>query len=791
MKQLLVFFLMILTLSVHAQTRVIDSVRKSLFPNFNPATSDLLLKEVKNDSIIDISLQKLAKTTNPKERAKLLVQIIDQRLLGANFDQKTADILFKVLLKELVSLKRQLNHPDYEAYKSHYEMASITMEENSYNWKNTKRFELMKQTIELYDQFNKPIPNLLSALRVYFNSLNLQEERFTYYEQKLRLYTLKNNRPNMAACYYGLGGYYNTKAAYNRAISNYLKAADIFKDLNKIGTFTNGLNVAAQEYAQWGNYQRAKVLIDSSISIGMNLMNKTTLKVSFGSAAEIAIVSNRWTESIAYLDSSLKYSTTKNDFDYFPILFARKGICLIELGKLSDGFKNIEIAEKIVDSIKKPFYSAQGTIETDYGKFLYYSKTNQLQKALAFLNIAYQKAVESKTNDSQKKYLEAYKSYYAIINDFANYKLYSSKLDALTKEMDATLAPFKIAYYEIEKKELQQLDSLNTMKQQKAIQDAVIQKNNLLIWLSLSGILIIAVALYYVNRQLQINKKNLIALKGTQSQLLQSEKMASLGELTAGIAHEIQNPLNFVNNFSEVSNELIAELKEEKQKPTNERDSALEDDLLKDISTNLEKINHHGKRAADIVKGMLQHSRSSNGIKESTDINALADEYLRLAYHGIRAKDKDFNATMLTDFDETIGKIKIVPQDIGRVILNLITNAFYAVNERFKVEGVRYKEGNALNLQPSDIYFAYEPTVSVSTKKDGNKIIIAVKDNGNGIHPKILDKVFQPFFTTKPTGQGTGLGLSLSYDMVKAHGGELKVTTKEGEGTEFIIEMPI
>jgi len=263
-------------------------------------------------------------------------------------------------------------------------------------------------------------------------------------------------------------------------------------------------------------------------------------------------------------------------------------------------------------------------------------------------------------------------------------------------------------------------------------------------------------------------------LQATQKQLIQSEKMASLGELTAGIAHEIQNPLNFVNNFSEVSVELIEELKSEKAKAKSERDDKLEEDILNDIAQNLEKINHHGKRADGIVKGMLQHSRSSTSTKEPTDINKLADEYLRLAYHGIRAKDNSFNATLKTDFDQSIGSINIIPQDIGRVILNLITNAFYAVDEK-------KKQGTP----------AYEPTVSVNTKRLSDKVLISVTDNGNGIPDAIKDKIFQPFFTTKPTGQGTGLGLSLSYDIVKAHGGELKVKTKEGEGTVFIVELPV
>jgi len=295
-------------------------------------------------------------------------------------------------------------------------------------------------------------------------------------------------------------------------------------------------------------------------------------------------------------------------------------------------------------------------------------------------------------------------------------------------------------------------------------------------------------------------QKSLEELKATQAQLIQSEKMASLGELTAGIAHEIQNPLNFVNNFSGVSTELVDEMNEEIDKGNEQLaignmqlaidniNSAKE--IANDLKQNLEKINHHGKRAGDIVKGMLQHSRTSNGQKELTDVNALADEYIRLCYHGLRAKDKSFNANFTTDFDETIGKIEVVPQDIGRVLLNLYNNAFYSVNEKKKTASPPSK-GGIESFQKE-----YEPTVTVTTSfnpPSGDKgagISISVKDNGIGIPQKAVDKIFQPFFTTKPTGKGTGLGLSLSYDIIKAHGGELKVETREGEGAEFIIQLP-
>ena len=274
-------------------------------------------------------------------------------------------------------------------------------------------------------------------------------------------------------------------------------------------------------------------------------------------------------------------------------------------------------------------------------------------------------------------------------------------------------------------------------------------------------------------------------LRATQSQLIQSEKMASLGELTAGIAHEIQNPLNFVNNFSEVNIDLIEELKNELLEGKSE-DAIL---LANDISENQKKITLHGKRADSIVKGMLQHSRSSSGVKEPANINALADEYLRLAYHGLRAKDKSFNATLKTDFDQSIGFINIIPQDVGRVILNLITNAFYAVNEKKQQNKTRENDDSQSN---------YEPTITVTTRRvispvdGGVEVRVSIKDNGNGIPQKALDKIFQPFFTTKPSGQGTGLGLSMSYEIItNVHGGELKVDTREGEGSEFTIVLPV
>ncbi len=356
------------------------------------------------------------------------------------------------------------------------------------------------------------------------------------------------------------------------------------------------------------------------------------------------------------------------------------------------------------------------------------------------------------------------------------YKL-EHNTDSVAKYLELTIETKDSLFNTKKVMEIQNI-SFNEQLRQQEIKDQQEKYQNRLRTYMLAGgllvVLLLAGILYRNNLQKQKAKSKIekayTELKSTQAQLIQSEKMASLGELTAGIAHEIQNPLNFVNNFSEVSNELLDEMNLELDKGDIDEAKIISND----IKQNLEKINHHGKRADAIVKGMLQHSQKSTGKKEPTDINALCDEYLRLSYHGLRAKDKSFNADFKTEFDESIGKINIVPQDIGRVLLNLYNNAFYAVNKKKKIA-----DGN------------YQPLVLVQTKRVNDRVEIIVNDNGNGIPALIKEKIFQPFFTTKPTGQGTGLGLSLSYDIIKAHGGEIKVETKEREGSEFIIMLPL
>ncbi len=467
------------------------------------------------------------------------------------------------------------------------------------------------------------------------------------------------------------------------------------------------------------------------------------------------------------LDSMLIYeqiayerykSLNESDQDgRFPMIMGQNHL---EMGDYPLALSLFQKAIIINDKTKKRYQEAVSL----QGIALVYEKMNQLDSTIYYEK----KAIEVATRFDYKQLLVIFYKHLADIYEKRDENTAYKNLKMAWDLNESVNGTQKIMALETTISEEQE-------RQFQAESERIASQNRIKQLLFLGGLgilLLIGLILYRNNRQKQkaneVLEKTLSTLKSTQAQLIQSEKMASLGELTAGIAHEIQNPLNFVNNFSEVSNELIVDMVDEVDKGNYGEVKA----IAMDVQQNLTKINHHGKRASDIVKGMLEHSRTSTGQKELTDINALCNEYLRLAYHGLKAKDQDFNATMETHFDPNLPKIDIIPQDIGRVILNLINNAFYVVNEKSKQS-----------------IAGYEPTVEVSTKKEGNKVLIAVRDNGDGIPQKVLDKIFQPFFTTKPTGQGTGLGLSLSYDIVKAHGGELKVETKEGEGSTFTVQL--
>jgi len=466
------------------------------------------------------------------------------------------------------------------------------------------------------------------------------------------------------------------------------------------------------------------------------------------------------------------------------------GSVLLNMGRIYADQGNNQLAAEyykkaIIASANQNYYP-RGVVASDLLLAQHYYKNGQRDSSLNYIRHALSVAEEMNTPGLLHRCYEAMAKHYKAINNNDSTVKYQALLIETNEKLFNSKQAQEFQNIEFDEQQRQaQIEAAKTAYRQKMGTYALLA--------GLAIFSLIALILWRNSRQRELaniqlsrQKKDLESalesLRTTQNQLIQAEKMASLGELTAGIAHEIQNPLNFVNNFAEVNQELLEELRNEKAKPKTERNEQLEDDLLNSIEQNLEKINHHGKRADGIVKGMLQHSRASSPQKEPIDINALVDEYLRLAYHGLRAKDKSFNTKFETDLDPSLQTIIAVPQEIGRVVLNLINNAFYSVSEKSRMQ----RDASVPQSQ------VYDPKISVSTKKLNDIAEIRVRDNGMGIPEEIADKIFQPFFTTKPAGQGTGLGLSLAYDIItKGHGGELKVDTKEGEGTEFTIQLPI
>ncbi|MEO5983998.1 MAG: ATP-binding protein [Ferruginibacter sp.] len=605
------------------------------------------------------------------------------------------------------------------------------------------------------------------------------------------------------------------------------QALDLARDLNHIFGIVIALNSAGESLRFLGDYPASLKMQFEALQLTHQLKDLALEATTLGYIGYTYIEFKEYRQALKYLlqANEINQQLSRKMPSILVISNIGNAYYLLKMPDsamyyLQQAYKKYSVLKTAPPALKSNVFTGLGNVYAAIGK---------KDSALLYYHTALSNSIFSndKLNLSKvlKKIAEIYESvqqydsslHYAR-RAFVNGQKVSQKLEVLETSnllvklyrkaqnpdsaffyQDVAIA-MKDSLYGPEKfKQLQLLILQELEQQQRILQEQELLKNKIKYTILLAGLcvlFIIGIILYHNNRIKQSANKKLLQqkkqiettlqdLRDTQSQLIQSEKMASLGELTAGIAHEIQNPLNFVNNFSEVNTELINEAGQE----IDQGNISEVKIILNDIKENEEKINHHGKRADAIVKGMLQHSRSSSGQKEPTDINALADEYLRLSYHGLRAKDKYFNAIMKTDFDVTLEKINIVPQDIGRVILNLLTNAFYAVNEKKNASTLRQAQGSA--GQP------YEPTVTVSTshspllgREVGGEVTIKVTDNGNGIPQKVLDKIFQPFFTTKPTGQGTGLGLSLSYDIIKAHGGELKVETKEGDGSEFIIILP-
>jgi two-component system, NtrC family, sensor kinase len=615
-----------------------------------------------------------------------------------------------------------------------------------------------------------------------------------------------------------IGNAYVTKGDYEKALLFYEKAYQLaVKNKNKRAEAAIMGNIG-NVYFNQGNYSEAIKDLYNSLKVAENTGDQKSVLITTNNIGNVHFFQGKMDEAAEDYKKTLQIAKSITDTNGIILAFNNLGEVYIEQNNLPSAIDNLMNAYQLAVSVHNKWMQIASTKNLGY---VYY-KMDSLPKSVTFFKNAYVLAKEISQNPSACK---------ALIGS-AKAKLKMGLLkDALADALEADQLAQQMGQVQLQRDANEivanvyeamgnGLMALKHFKEYKVLADSLhnfeservsatlkaefnFSKKELefdrkslqqrwLIFSAFAALFTLFVIFWIVNRnrkrahyankilqqknndiehQKSLAEEALIQLQSTQKQLLQAEKMASLGEMTAGIAHEIQNPLNFVNNFSEVSAELIDEMKAEIAKG-NYTDAIA---IANDVKDNMDKILVHGKRADSIVKGMLQHSRKNSGVKEPTELNVLCDEYLRLAFHGLKAKDKTFNAKFETDFDKSIGKVNIIPQEIGRVILNLINNAFYAVNERKK-------------SSPDN----YEPTVILKTKKLNNKIEISIADNGKGIPKNLVDKIFQPFFTTKPTGQGTGLGLSLSYDIVtKGHDGEMKVNSKEGEGAEFVIILPV
>lgn len=699
------------------------------------------------------------------------------------------------VMNKIGQLKNKVDEDDYYDIATIYFYALINKDTPA---SNEKAIAVMQQWLaqnenskSKYGHYN--YLNILRDLRHPFRNSGKLNECIEYFTASEKKYLSVQDSEAVSIVYNVLASSYNKLGLIEKAKYYQLKSIAFLNNSQKdynihFGATSFGISGKVNRFAVLGSYyieQKKPNIAIGYLNEAIKFYNQLDEPMLMTDAPYIFLQLARCktleksNNSSRYYDTALKYMKEYNEQ---PVIYAHyyqeKAADYISKNVLDSALININKAIQLKDSFNLGIISSYGELLTGFYKATILIKKGKVKDAINILQ-------------SEIKELRGLNYVTILIAELSLLaEAYSANSDTdeayktlresflLKEQLVGEQNDARSLNFETEKKMQESENAIVSLDAQNKANQKI--KYYLLGIVGLLALFLMGMAVFYsikrkTNRELAVKNKRLSdalqQLKATQAQLIQSEKMASLGELTAGIAHEIQNPLNFVNNFSELSNELIDEMNEELKKSDIEEAKA----ISVDIKQNLEKINHHGKRASDIVKGMLEHSRKSTGEKEPTDINALSDEYLRLAYHGLRAKDKSFNATMETHFDPNLPKIEVIPQDIGRVLLNLINNAFYAVNERSK-------KGEA----------GYQPTISITTQLIANtQLVIAIKDNGSGIPDAIKDKIFQPFFTTKPTGQGTGLGLSLSYDIVKAHGGELKVESTEDIGITFNLRLPI
>jgi two-component system NtrC family sensor kinase len=732
--------------------------------------------EARPDSLRQVLATQRADTA----RLRTLMHLADVSVMvGNETNLKVEEIM------ETADLSARLHRPEQRAY------CLMAKGKQLYNAHDLSRaLDTLQAAVVAFDQQGRLAPTLLYGLFSLFSELRQPEAKRRYCQAKLLYYQQRGATENLAPCYLALAGYYGGQGDNNQALSYNLQALQCYRFFDG-NTYNNQLATIGTRYATWGNTAKALQYLQQSVA-GLQRRHDDCF-YAYKLMAEVYVRRHEYPAALRTLDKALvppehEYSSMASKK---ALVFTLRSAVLVAQGHPALAHPFLQAAQHLADSLHLPLQTAQGSLQLDATWAGYEAAQGNVAGAEAHWLAAYRQAQQAHSTSLRLAYLRALTRFYQQQRQPAPAARYAVAALALADSLEAREGPLHVARYGIEQADRAQTARIAGLRQAQQQDVARARRQRWLLGAVLTVLALIggfSFLLWRSNRRQQRanallsqqkaeiqtqrdqTTQALTELRTTQAQLIQKEKMASLGELTAGIAHEIQNPLNFVNNFSEVSTELMLELEEAQAAGDGEEVTA----LAVDVRQNLTKITEHGQRAAGIVKGMLKHSRASTGERQPTNVNALAEEYLRLAYHGVRAKDAAYQAELKTDFAPDLPLVEGVGADLGRVLLNLFNNAFYAVQQR-------QLAGEA----------GYMPTLSVQTERVGQQVHIRVSDNGTGMSEAVQAKIFQPFFTTKPTGEGTGLGLSLSHDIIaQGHGGTITVESQPGQGTTFLISLP-
>ena len=635
--------------------------------------------------------------------------------------------------------------------------------------------DTLKAAVAAFDRLGRPIPWLLLDLVTFYNRLNAMAARKRYYDERLVEYRLRGATENTAACYASQGAYYRRMGDYHRTLNYTLRAADLALGFSR-KIRTNELIVSGAVYADWGNVGKAVQYL--SLARGLPEFRRvqgTNRVFTFLALSKLYLQLHQYPAALRAADSALaaRVSDPAERHVNRAHGLVQRAAVLLHMNQAAAAGPLLRRAQQLDDSLRVPLAGKPGEFELDATRARYYAARRDYARAETHWQRALQKATAAKLDRLRPRYLQQLAAFYDDRGRPAVAEGYSRAYRAQAEAFEAQQSVFHVAQYESERMEQAQHAQIADLRQRQAVQAVRLRLSKRQLLGALLAVLLVSGLGAFIFRQLQVNRRTLARLREAQAQLVQAEKMAFLGELTAGIAHELQNPLNFMKNFAEVSTGLVDDMNGD-----GPGRAGLTQEIMTGLKQNLRQISQHGQRASSIIRDMLEHSRVGGGHRAPADLNALLQESLTLAHQGMGEPDPSRPVAFVTDFDPALGPVAVAGPDLGRALLNLCTNALYAVRQRGQRGG--------------PLPAAYVPTVTVRTRcLPGRGVEIRIGDNGTGMSAAVRQQVFEPFFTTKPAGEGTGLGLSLARDIVtKGHGGTLTVESREDEGSEFVITLP-